>query len=78
MHNGTYCQRNRKKYYFCTFIAPQPLVGLRLLTFEVPRLHSDTPHCVGLLWARVSPLQRPLPENTEYEFEHAVPASERP
>ena len=36
-------------------MARQPLVGLDLLC-EVPRLYSDTPHWVGLLWTSDQPL----------------------
>jgi hypothetical protein len=28
----------------------QPFVGQGLLIIEASRLHSDTPHSVGLLW----------------------------
>ena len=36
-------------------MAQQPLVGQDLLTVQVLRSHSDTPHSVGLLWTRDQP-----------------------
>jgi hypothetical protein len=36
-------------------MAQHPLVGQRLLINEVSRLHSDTPHSVGLLWTSAQP-----------------------
>ena len=36
-------------------MAQQPLVGEGTLVFEVSRLHSDTPHSVGLLWMSDQP-----------------------
>ena len=41
--------------HFC-FMARQPLVGLDILTFQVSRSHSDTPHSVGLLWTSDRPV----------------------
>jgi len=36
-------------------MAQQTLVGQDLLVLEASRSHSDTPHSVGLLWARDQP-----------------------
>jgi hypothetical protein len=36
-------------------MALQPVVGLGLLIIEASRLHSDTPHSVGLLWTSDQP-----------------------
>jgi len=37
-------------------MSQQPLVGQVLLTAEVPRSHSDTPHSVRLLWTSDRPV----------------------
>ena len=34
----------------CLSMAQEPLVGQGLLVIKASRLHSDTPHSVGLLW----------------------------
>jgi hypothetical protein len=36
-------------------LAQQPLVGQDLLIIEASRLHSETPHSVGLLWTSDQP-----------------------
>ena len=67
------------------FMVKQPLVSQGLLIIEALRSHSDTPHSLGLLWAR----EKPDAETACYnhnrqismipaEFEPAIPASERP
>jgi len=67
----------------------QPLVGHGLLIIEVSRLHSDTPHTVGLHWTSdqlVAETSTSTTHNTHKRqasmspagFEPAIPASERP
>jgi hypothetical protein len=41
--------------HFCS-MAGHPLVGLGLLTFQVSRPHTDTPHSGGLLWTSDRPI----------------------
>jgi len=36
--------------YISFLMARQPLLGQRRLPVEASRSHSDTQHCVGLLW----------------------------
>jgi hypothetical protein len=36
-------------------MAQQPLVGQGLLNVEASRSHSDTPHCVGVIWMSDQP-----------------------
>ena len=57
-------------------MAQQPLVGQGLLIIEALRSHSDTPHAVGLLWARDQP--DTATQQPPAGFEPAIPASERP
>jgi hypothetical protein len=42
-------------YIYIYSMAQQPLVGHGLLTIEVSRSHSDTPHSVGFLWTSDQP-----------------------
>ena len=65
------------KYYRLSFISypififfndSTALVGLGLLTVDVPRSHSDTPHSVGLLWTndRLDAETCTWPDNTQH------------
>jgi hypothetical protein len=64
------------------FYGSGTLVGLVLLSVEVPRSHSDMPHSVGLLWTSD---QTVLTHNTHkehtsmppVEFGPAIPTSEQ-
>jgi len=67
----------------------QPPVGQGLLIIEDSRLHSDTPHSVGLLWtsdrivAEVSTWQHTTLKRDRYQwpttgFETAMSASKQP
>jgi hypothetical protein len=49
------------------------LVGHGLLICEVSRLHSDTPHSVGILWT--SPSHRRLSDNTQNSHQTVITAS---
>ena len=43
------------------FMFQQPRVRLGLLIVEVSKLHSDTPHSVGLLWTSDRPVAETSP-----------------
>ena len=48
-------------------MAQQPTVRHNLLIIQASRLHSDTPHSVGLLWTSdQSDAERPLPDKTQH------------
>jgi hypothetical protein len=52
------------------FLGWTALVGQGLLIAKVSRSHSlDTPQSVGLLWMRIGPSQRTLPDNTQHSKE---------
>jgi len=66
-------------------MAPLPYSGLDrhiILIVKVSRLHSDTPHSVGLLWKndRLHNTQNSKQAHIHAPagFEHTIPASERP
>jgi hypothetical protein len=54
------------------FMARQPLAGLGLRIVQVPRLHPDTPHSVGLLQRETSPSQWPPPDSTQHSQEKDI------
>jgi hypothetical protein len=83
---------NRKTCFrFCFFspVAQQTLMFEVLLIVEASRLHSDTPHSVGLLWTndqadaetstwQITTLTRDRHPCPSAGFEPTIPASERP
>jgi hypothetical protein len=52
MHGGT-AKKKHKYIYFHGSTAPE---ALGLLTVEVSKSHTDTPHPVGLLWTSDQPV----------------------
>ena len=53
--------------------AQQHLLGQNLLIIGAPRSHSDTPHLVGLLWARDQP-DADNSDNTQHSQEKNIHA----
>jgi hypothetical protein len=47
------------------FMAQQPVVGQEVLIVVASRLHSDTPHSVGLLWTSDRPIAETY-DNTQH------------
>jgi len=52
------------------YMTQQPLAGQKLLFIEDPRLHSDTPQSVGLLWIS----DRPVAETSIWRHTRGFPA----
>jgi len=57
---------NNLRSVFFSPVARWPSPDLDHLIVEVSRRHSHTPHSVRLLWTRVRPVARPVPENTTF------------
>jgi hypothetical protein len=54
LHDHQLSTDPRTLYFFLPMVQ-QPLVGQGLLIIEASRLHSDTPHSLGLLWTSDQP-----------------------
>jgi len=50
------------------FYGPKALLSLSLFC-EIPETHSHTKHSVGLFCTTYSPIQRPLPDNSQHSEE---------
>jgi len=72
-----YCEL-RGDLWNVLLVAQQPLVGQGLLTVEVSRSYSDTPHSVGLdLYLTIHNIDNRQTSTSPVRFEPAIPVSER-
>ena len=71
-----YCEL-RGDLWNVLLVAQQPLVGQGLLTVEVSRSYSDTPHSVGLdLYLTIHNIDNRQTSTSPVRFEPAIPAGE--